>query len=106
METEKVINQTQPKRRRWLGPDPYPWYVLFFAMGVFGALGAYLSVDLARLAMSNSNLIREHGLQALMAGGFLQAVFLGLRAVLILFSYLAFRALEDELVQRWRTHFR
>ncbi len=97
--------QTSKRFKRWFGPDPYPWYVLFLVMGVFGAMGAYLSVDLARLAMSNSELIREHGKQALMEGGLEQAFFLAVRAGLILFSYLGFRALEDELVQRWRRYF-
>lgn len=97
---------TAPNRlKRWFGPEPYPWYVLFMVMGIFGALGTFLSVDLVRLAMSNSALIRTHGVQALVEGGLVQAISLGVRAAFLLFCYLGFRALEDELVHRWRSYF-
>jgi len=80
----------------------YPAWVLFLVMGLVGGAGAWLSFDVIRLTMANVDLVQRHGGMALLDGGLIQALMLGLRGLLILALYLAFKLLEVELVTRWR----
>jgi hypothetical protein len=88
--------------RRLFALSAYPAIAVFILMGLAGAVLAWSSFDLVRLAMANWRLVGSYGLAGLMDGGLLQAVGIVGRAALALASYLVFKAAEVELVGRWR----
>lgn len=89
---------------RWLSLSSYHWLVLFAVMGLSGALLTWISFGLFYLAMANFAYLTKFGLMAAVEGGLMQALEIGLKAVLALVLYLVFKAIEHELVYRWRAH--
>jgi hypothetical protein len=87
---------------RWASLSSYHWLVLFCAMGIFAALLAWVSFGLFNLAMANLAFLTRHGLMAVMEGGLVQTVWIGLKATLALLLYFGFKAIETELISRWR----
>ena len=83
-------------------PSRYHALAIFLAMGAFGALFAWNSFDLVRLAMANSRFLQMFGWLGAEQGGLVQLVEISLRGFLSLGFYVAFKACEVELVQRWR----
>lgn len=88
--------------RRWLKLSEYHWAVLLLLLGLCATLGAWISVDLIRLAMANFDFLSRHGLMAIREGGLLQLMGIGFRGFVVLVVYLAFKAIETELIYRWR----
>ncbi len=88
---------------RWLSPQAYHSLALFFIMGVFAALFAWNTIDLAQVAMANLRFIGEYGAMALAEGGLAQLAEILVRGTVSLAAYLGFKACEVELVHRWRS---
>ncbi|MCB1431572.1 MAG: hypothetical protein KDK75_03810 [Alphaproteobacteria bacterium] len=88
--------------QRWLLPQTYHSAVLFFAMGVFGALTAWISFSLIHVAMENIRFLRMFGGVAIMEGGLTQLAEIIAYGLLSLAFYLCFKVCEVELVARWR----
>jgi hypothetical protein len=89
--------------KAWLSPARYHALVLFVMMGLFAAILAWNTFDLAHVAIANARLIGNFGLMALMDGGLLQLFEIAVRGAVSLAAYLGFKACEVELVHRWRT---
>jgi hypothetical protein len=87
---------------RWLSLSSYHWLVLFCAMGVFAAALAWISFGLFNLAMANLAFIQRYGVLAIMEGGLLQGAGIAMRALVALLFYFGFKAIETELIHRWR----
>ncbi len=87
---------------RWIKPASYSAPSLFVIMGLFAAVFAWNTFDLARLAMANLQFIGSYGAMALRDGALLQLAEVTLRGVISLGAYLGFKAIEVELVSRWR----
>jgi hypothetical protein len=88
--------------RRWLILSEYHWAVLLLALGLCATVVAWISVGLINLAMANFDFLSRHGLLAVREGGLLQLLGIGLRGTLALLAYLLFKAIEIELIHRWR----
>lgn len=88
--------------RRWLLLSEYHWAALMVLLGLSAALAAWVSFGLINLAMANYGFVTRFGLLALRDGGFLQALEIGGKAVLVLAAYMVFKAVETELIHRWR----
>jgi hypothetical protein len=88
--------------RRWLKLSEYHWLVLLALMGICAALVAWISVGLINLAMANFDYLTRYGLFALREGGLLQLLVIGAQAFAVLIAYLMFKAIETELIYRWR----
>ncbi|MBA3908974.1 MAG: hypothetical protein C0524_03610 [Rhodobacter sp.] len=88
--------------RRWLLLSSYHWLVLLTALALSAALVAWISFGLINVAMANFEFLKRYGLMAVREGGLRQAVEIGARASLALLFYLLFKAIETELIQRWR----
>lgn len=88
--------------RRWLCLSEYHWTVLLVALGISAAVVAWISFGLINLAMANIDFLSRHGLMAVREGGLFQLMGIGLRACGALLAYLLFKAIETELIYRWR----
>ena len=88
--------------RRWLFLSNYHWLALLTAAAVSATLVAWISFGLINVAMANIDFLQRYGLMAIREGGLLQAVELGLRGLVALLFYLLFKAIEAELIYRWR----
>ncbi|WP_309666688.1 hypothetical protein [Tabrizicola sp.] len=88
--------------RHWLSLASYHWAALFAALALFAAILAWVSFGLINLAMANVDFLRHHGVMAIREGGLLQLTVIGAKALLALISYLCFKAIEAELIHRWR----
>ncbi len=86
----------------WLKPQNQNGFLLFAAMGVFGGLFAWNSLDLIDLAMRNIQFLRQHGNLAIMEGGLMQLLMIIAQGIFSLACYLGFKCCETELVYRWR----
>ncbi len=93
---------TETRMRRWLYPSSYHWLTLMLAMALAATVLAWLSFGLVNLALANASFLARHGLLAIREGGLWQTVEIGGRAVLAMLSYLVFKAVETELIHRWR----
>ena len=88
--------------RRWLLLSEYHWAALLVLLGFCATLGAWISFGLINMAMSNFDFLTRHGLLALREGGFVQLLEIGAKASVVLATYLVFKAVETELIYRWR----
>lgn len=88
--------------RRWVRLSEYHWLVLFALLGLCATLVAWISLGLINLAMANYDFVTRHGLLALREGGLLQMLEIGGKGLVVLAAYLVFKAVETELIQRWR----
>lgn len=88
--------------RRWVMLSEYHWAVLLALLGFFAALVAWISFGLINQAMANFDFVTDYGLLALREGGLLQLLGIGTRACVVLGAYLMFKAIETELIHRWR----
>jgi hypothetical protein len=89
--------------RRWLSPSAYHWTVLLALQGFSATLVAWISIGLINLAMANLEFLTRYGLLAIREGGLLQALAIGFRGLVVLLAYLMFKAIETELICRWRS---
>lgn len=87
----------------WLRLSSYHWFVLLIAMAASAAVLAWLSFGLINLAMANVNFLTRHGLLAIREGGLWQLTAIGAKAGVALAAYLLFKAIETELIYRWRS---
>lgn len=88
--------------RRWLLISEYHWAVLLVLLGFCATLVAWISFGLINTAMSNFDFLTRYGFLALREGGFLQLLQIGAKASVVLAAYLVFKAVETELIHRWR----
>jgi hypothetical protein len=88
--------------RKWFDLSSYHWLVLFAAMAASGAFLAWMTVGLVEVAMANYDFLRTYGSMAVLDGGLVQLVLIGAKALVALVAYLSFKAIEVELVHRWR----
>lgn len=88
--------------RRWLMLSHYHWSVLLILLAVSATVAAWISFGLINLAMANFEFLSRHGLLAAREGGLVQLIGIGLRAGIVLGAYLVFKAIETELIHRWR----
>ncbi len=88
--------------RRWLILSDYHWMALVGVLALSAALVAWISVGLINVAMANYDFVTHYGLMALRDGGFMQILEIGVRAALVLGTYMVFKAVETELIYRWR----
>ena len=87
---------------RWLMLSEYHWAVLLVLLGASAALVAWISFGLINLAMANFDFLTRHGLLAVREGGLRQLLEIGGKAAVALAAYLLFKAIETELIHRWR----
>jgi hypothetical protein len=88
---------------RWLDLSKWNALVLFLTMAVCALLVAWLGFGLINLAMANFGFLQEFGLMAIVEGGGVQALLLALRGLALLLAFFGFKAIETELIHRWRT---
>lgn len=88
--------------RRWLILSGYHWSALLVLLALSAAIGAWISVGLINVAMANYDFVTQYGLMALRDGAFLQMLEIGVKAALVLAAYMVFKAVETELIHRWR----
>jgi hypothetical protein len=88
--------------RRWLLLSEYHWAVLLVLLGLCATVVAWISFGLINVAMSNFDFLTRYGLEAVREGGLLQAVEIVSKACIVLGAYLLFKAIETELIYRWR----
>ncbi len=88
--------------RRWLLLSEYHWTALLLLLAFFAALVAWISFGLINLAMANVGYLSRFGFVALREGGLVQLVEIGVKAAVALVAYLGFKAIETELIYRWR----
>jgi hypothetical protein len=87
---------------RWLRPGPYSTLVLLVFLALLSVAFAWMTFDLARLAMANSDFLwREGFTTAIMYGGHWQTLGIVAKGVGALFCYLGFKGIERELMTRW-----
>lgn len=87
---------------RWLRPKPYNSLVLLAFLAVLSVAFAWVTFDLVRLAMANTEFLRREGLMtAIMYGGHWQTLGVAAKGVVALFCYLGFKGIERELMTRW-----
>ena len=87
---------------KWLMLSTYHWAVLLGLLGASAGLVAWISFGLINLAMANFDFLTRFGLLALREGGLLQLLGIGVKAGVALAAYLVFKAIETELIHRWR----
>ena len=80
----------------------YHWLLLLLIMAVCAAIGAWFSINLLSIAMANVKFVSEHGWFALKEGGLIQFTSILLKSSAVFLSYLMFKAIETELISRWR----
>lgn len=88
--------------RHWTRLSSYHWLALWCGLALTATLVAWMSFGLINLAMANFEFLNRHGLMAIREGGFLQLIGIGARSLLALISYVGFKAIETELIFRWR----
>jgi hypothetical protein len=88
--------------RRWLLLSSYHWLVLFAALALTAGALAWMSFGLINVAMANVEFLKRHGLMAIREGGLRQAAEIGAQAMVVLLLYFVFKAIETELIHRWR----
>ncbi len=87
---------------RWLRPTPYNTLVLLVFLAILSVVFAWVTFDLVRLAMANSEFLRREGLMtAIMYGGHWQTLEVAAKGVVALVCYLGFKGIERELMTRW-----
>jgi hypothetical protein len=91
---------------RWLDLGRYHWTVLILCMCVASVVFAWNTYGLISLSMANIRFLESYGIVALMEGGLLQFILIGAKGLIALFSYLLFKGIEVELMQRWRSRSR
>jgi hypothetical protein len=80
----------------------YHWAALLGLLGLCAAVVAWISFGLINLAMANFDFVTRYGVLALREGGLLQMVEIGAKASVALGAYILFKAIETELIERWR----
>lgn len=88
--------------RRLLMLSEYHWAVLVVLLGLSATVVAWTSFGLINLAMANFDFVTRHGGVALREGGLLQMLEIGLQGAVVLAAYFLFKAIETELIHRWR----
>lgn len=88
--------------RRWLLLSEYHWAVLLVLLGLSAVVVAWISFGLINLAMANVDFLARYGLLAVREGGLVQLLEICAKASVALGAYLLFKAIETELIQRWR----
>jgi hypothetical protein len=88
--------------RRWLLLSEYHWAALLVLLALSATLAAWVSFGLINLAMANYSFVTRHGVLALREGGLVQMLEIGAKSALVLAAYLVFKAVETELIHRWR----
>ena len=88
--------------RRWLMLSEYHWAALLLLLAFSATLVAWVSFGLINLAMANFGFVSRYGITALREGGLLQMLEIAAKAALVLAAYLVFKAVETELIHRWR----
>lgn len=86
---------------RWLRPSAYPVSVLLLLLALAATVFAWVTLDLARVAIANFELLRSHGLLAVMHGGLWQTAEVAAKGAVSLALYLLFKACEREVIHRW-----
>jgi len=81
-----------------------PWPATFAAMGLFGALFAFVSANLAIQLGANIAFIRENGWWGVMEGGGLQILELALLGYASLAFYVLFKGCLYGLLGRFQKH--
>jgi hypothetical protein len=89
--------------RRWLLLSEYHWAVLLLLLGLCATVVAWISFGLINLAMANFDFVTRYGVLALREGGFLQMLEIGVKGAVVLAAYFLFKAVETELIYRWRS---
>lgn len=80
----------------------YHWAVLLLLLGTCATVVAWISFGLINLAMANFDFLTRYGVMAVREGGLLQLLEIGAKACVVLAAYLLFKAVETELIHRWR----
>jgi predicted NAD/FAD-binding protein len=93
---------TGTKDQRWYHLSGRHWLTLLALLALAAIVLAWISFGLINLAMANAAFLARHGLLAIREGGLWQTVEIGGRAFLAMLAYLAFKALETEIIHRWR----
>lgn len=88
--------------RRLVALQRYHWTGLLALMCVASVSLAWNSYQLISVSMANVGFLEMHGWDAVREGALVQLAFILLKGFLALLSYLVFKAIEVELVQRWR----
>jgi hypothetical protein len=88
--------------RRWLSLQTYHWLVLLLAIAAASASLAWNSYQLVSLSMANVGFLNMHRLDAVREGALVQLALILGKGFAALLSYLLFKALEVELLNRWR----
>ena len=92
--------------RHWSDLGRFHWVVLIAIMALASVSIAWNSYDLIKLSMANIRFLETHGVMAIMAGGLVQLLLICGQGLVALFSYLVFKGIEVELMQRWRSRAR
>jgi hypothetical protein len=87
---------------RWLDLSRYSWATLIGLLAASATVAAWMSFGLINVAMANYGFVTHYGLLGLRDGGLVQMIGIGLRAAVVLAAYMLFKAVETELIQRWR----
>jgi hypothetical protein len=88
--------------RNWSDLKRFHWIVLLIGMAAASVSIAWNSYELITLSMANVRFLETHGLLAVMEGGLVQFLVISAKGFVALLSYLLFKGIEDELMQRWR----
>ncbi|MGL6211704.1 MAG: hypothetical protein ACRC14_17925 [Paracoccaceae bacterium] len=88
--------------RHWADLGRFHWLVLVLVMGLASVSIAWNSYGLIMLSMANVAFLESYGVAAIREGGLLQLALIGAKGLVALISYLLFKGIEVELMQRWR----
>jgi len=92
--------------RHWSDLGRFHWIVLLLAMAAASVSIAWNSYGLIMLSMANIRFLERYGLLAVREGGLLQLLLIAAKGLFALLSYLLFKGIEVELMQRWRARAR
>jgi hypothetical protein len=87
---------------RWVRLSEHHWTVLLVVFASCATVVAWISFGLINMAMANFDFVTRHGLMGLRDGGLLQLLEISAKASVVLGAYLLFKAIETELIARWR----
>lgn len=96
------LAQRGDRMRHWSDLARFHWSVLILGMALASVSIAWNSFDLLMLSMANLQFLETFGWMAVTHGGLVQSALIVGQALVVLFSYLAFKGIEVELMQRWR----